>query len=157
MALGAAHASYLQGIVNSIPDDPSKPDSKVIRYANSPPAVAIGGDVELRREWRRGWMLGAMYGYQRARLIEGTGNTRLVNAPEHLASFRGVVPVVRELASLGLRVRLEAPRRNPPGERRDHQDGRGPRRHRLGDAPRLRAPLRGRRLQRHRLALPRSP
>jgi hypothetical protein len=73
--------------------------------------VAIGGDVEVRREWRRGWMLAAMYGYQRARIIEGTGNTRLVNAPEHLASFRGVVPVVPELASLGLRVRLEAPRR----------------------------------------------
>jgi outer membrane receptor for ferrienterochelin and colicins len=111
IALGAAHASYLEGIVDSIPDDPSKPLSKVIRYANSPPAVAIGGDVELRHEWRRGWMLAAMYGYQRARIIEGTGNTRLVNAPEHLASFRGVVPVVRELASLGLRVRLEAPRR----------------------------------------------
>ncbi|MFS8067395.1 MAG: TonB-dependent receptor plug domain-containing protein, partial [Byssovorax sp.] len=111
VALGAVHASYLQGIVDSIPNDPKKPDNDVIRYANSPPAVAIGGDVEVRHEWRRGWMLAAMYGYQRARFLDGTGNTRLLNAPEHLASFRGVVPMVRELASLGLRVRLEAPRR----------------------------------------------
>ena len=111
IALGAAHASYLQGIVDSIPNDPAMPDNDVIRYANSPPAVAIGGDVEVRHEWRRGWMLAAMYGYQRARILDGTGNTRLLNAPEHLASLRGVVPVVRELASLGLRVRLEAPRR----------------------------------------------
>ena len=111
LALIAGHVSYLQGIIDSLPDDPKDPDGKVIRYANSPPAIAVGGDVELRREWRRGWMLAAMYGYQRAQIIEGVGNQRLPNAPEHLASFRGVVPVVRELASLGLRVRLEAPRR----------------------------------------------
>jgi outer membrane receptor for ferrienterochelin and colicin len=110
IALGAVHASYLQGIIDSLPDDASKPDSPVIRYANSPPALAIGGDVELRREWRRGAMLAVTYCYQRARLLEGTGNTRLPNAPEHLASFRGVVPVVRDLASLGARIRLEAPR-----------------------------------------------
>ena len=111
LALGAVHASYLQGIIDSRPDESSTPVSKVIRYANSPPAIAVGGDVELRREWRRGWMLAATYGYQRAQFLEGAGNQRLPNAPEHLASFRGVVPVVRELASLGVRVRLEAPRR----------------------------------------------
>ncbi len=115
LGLVAGHASYLQGIIDSLPDDPAHPESKVIRYVNSPPAIAIGGDVELRREWRRGWMLAAMYGYQRAQIISGVGNTRLPNAPEHLASFRGVVPVVRELASLGLRVRLEAPRRIQQG------------------------------------------
>ncbi len=111
IALGAAHASYLQGIIDSIPDESNTPDHKVIRYANSPPAIAVGGDVELRHEWRRGWMLAAMYGYQRAQIIEGVGNKRLPNAPEHLASLRAVVPLVRELASLGARVRLEAPRR----------------------------------------------
>jgi len=111
VVLGAVHASYLQGIIGSLPDDPTKPDSEVIRYANSPPALALGADVELRREWRRGSMLAVTYGYQSARFLEGTGNKRLPNAPEHLASFRGVVPVVRDLASLGARVRLEAPRR----------------------------------------------
>jgi len=57
-------------------------------------------------------MLSAAYGYQRVQFVDTSSkNPRLINAPEHLASIRGVVPVVREIASVGLRVTLEAPRR----------------------------------------------
>ena len=38
-------------------------------------------------------------------------DTSLVNAPEHLASFKGIAPIVPELALLGLRATLETPRR----------------------------------------------
>jgi outer membrane receptor for ferrienterochelin and colicins len=64
-------------------------------------------------------MFSAYYGYQRAQYrVSATdndpallANPRLSNAPEHLASVRGVIPIVPELASLGARISLEAPRR----------------------------------------------
>ncbi|MFO0755244.1 MAG: TonB-dependent receptor [Byssovorax sp.] len=110
VAVGAAHASYVTGLIDTIPDTPG---STLVRYANSrSPSMTLGGDIEIRREWRKGWMLAAMYGYAWARVLDATlAHPELVNAPAHLASIRSVVPVVRELCSLGLRARLEAPRR----------------------------------------------
>ncbi|MGK4006256.1 TonB-dependent receptor [Sorangium sp. So ce1036] len=106
VALGAVHASSLSGTITLAKDED---DPAFVRYTNSEsPAVVAGGDVELRREWRQGWMLAASYGYQHTRHANGG---RLVNAPEHLASFRGVIPVVDRHLSAGLRVNLEAPRR----------------------------------------------
>jgi outer membrane receptor protein involved in Fe transport len=110
VALGAAHASFVEGIIMSVPDTPG---SSLVRYANSAsPALVAGGDVELRREWRRGFMLAASYGYQHTRLLDSTvKNPRFVNAPEHFASFRTVAPIIKELVSFGLRFTVEAPRR----------------------------------------------
>ncbi len=110
VALGAGHASYVEGIINTVPNAPG---SALVRYANSEvPVLVAGGDVEVRRDFRGGWMLAAMYGFQEARFLDsGEENPRLVNAPQHLASLRGVAPVVAELASLALRLTLEAPRR----------------------------------------------
>jgi outer membrane receptor protein involved in Fe transport len=110
VALVAAQVSYVQGIINTIPDG-KIPD--VVRYANSPsPALSAGGEVELRREWRQGWMVSGTYGYQRTQYLDSANpNPRLVNAPEHLASIRGVIPLVSDLASLGVRTTYEGPRR----------------------------------------------
>jgi outer membrane receptor protein involved in Fe transport len=114
VAVGAVHSSYVDDIITTVIDE-SGPD--VIRYANSDiPLFTLGGEVELRREWRRGWMLAAFYGYQRAQFLDATDpaledNPRAINAPEHLAGARTVLPIVAELAALGVRGTLEAPRR----------------------------------------------
>ncbi len=113
VALVAGQLSYVQGIINTIPDG-TIPD--VTRYANSPsPAISAGGEVEIRREWRQGWMLSGTYGYQHAaytsRVDPNDANLRLINAPQHLASVRGVIPLVSDLASIGMRSTYEAPRR----------------------------------------------
>jgi outer membrane receptor for ferrienterochelin and colicin len=110
VALGAAHASYLQNLISTAPD-PRNPS--LVSYQNSPvPALAVGGDAEIRREWRKGWMVAAMYGYQYARYLDAkNGNPRLVAAPEHLASLRGVAPVLSDIIAFGFRGTLEAPRR----------------------------------------------
>jgi outer membrane receptor for ferrienterochelin and colicins len=110
VALAAGHADYVQGLIQSTP---IAPNTEVTRYANSPsPVLSVGGDVEIRRDFRRGWMLSAMYGYQRVQFLDTRArNPLLVNAPEHLASLKGVAPLFREIASLGLRLTLEAPRR----------------------------------------------
>ena len=110
VALVSGYVSRVQDIISAGPDAPG---SDVIRFQNSPtPVLLAGGDVELRREFRNQWMLSASYGYQRARyLTSQLADTALVNAPEHLASFKGIAPLVPELALLGLRATLEAPRR----------------------------------------------
>ncbi|MFT3765307.1 MAG: TonB-dependent receptor [Minicystis sp.] len=118
IALAAGHVSHVQGLVVTVPTTGCKPpppgqETSCTRYANSgSPVLVVGGDVEIRREWRKGLMLAATYGYQRAAFLDKSlADPRLVSAPEHLASLRGVVPVVRELCSLALRATLEAPRR----------------------------------------------
>lgn len=123
--LGAGWVSQVSDIINSEIVDPNSNDSNpdpalesfTTRYSNQgAPALIAGFDVELRREWRQGWMLSGYYSFQKAQYLTEAGdplavNPRLVNAPEHLASVRGVVPIVPELASIGARFTLESGRR----------------------------------------------
>ena len=117
VALAAGHVSYIQNLIQTVSDctgpNATATCGDFVRYANSSnAAITGGGDVEIRREWRQGWMLSATYGYQFAQFVDQSkGDARIVNAPEHLASFKGVVPILPDLVSLALRVTLEAPRR----------------------------------------------
>ena len=116
VALGAGYVGYVSGIINTIPDTPG---SDVIRYANGEPALLAGGEAEIRREWRQGWMLAASYAFQHGRYLKAPAdlaaekdpNLRLVNAPDHMASFRGVFPVVTDVLSIAGRVSVESGRR----------------------------------------------
>ena len=110
VALAAGHAGVVNGIISPVAD---KSGSDAIRFENGQsPVLVAGGDLEIRREFRRGWMISAMYGYQRAQVLDSKAkNPRLVNAPEHLTSFKGIAPLFRDLVSLALRLTLEAPRR----------------------------------------------
>jgi outer membrane receptor for ferrienterochelin and colicins len=110
VALGAAHVNYIQSIINTIADDD---DPTAIRYANrAEPALTAGIEVELRHEFRRGVMFEVSYGYEHARYLqENAATARLINAPLHLGGARGVIPIVKDIVSLGARVTLEAPRR----------------------------------------------
>lgn len=113
LALASVHSSYIEGIIETQGDGTM--DSP-LRYVNSSlPVLTAGAEVEVRREWRQGWMLAATYGYQLARYLPSANamisNTQVPNAPEHLASLRGVVPIVPGAMSGALRLTLEAPRR----------------------------------------------
>jgi outer membrane receptor protein involved in Fe transport len=129
VALVSGHLNRIENVITSFQVDPTTgvptPGSSLVQYQNSrAPALNVGFDVEMRRDWRQGWMVSAFYGYQRPQfvgldetnpvVVANPGllkNPRLTNAPEHLAGLRGVVPIVPELASLGVRVTLEGPRR----------------------------------------------
>lgn len=84
------------------------------RYANSTDvAQTVGAEAEVRREWRQGWMLSVSYSYQRTRigdLLSDADEARLTNSPEHLVGFRGAAPIVPELLTIALRVRVESAR-----------------------------------------------
>ncbi|WP_044237450.1 TonB-dependent receptor domain-containing protein [Chondromyces apiculatus] len=104
----AVHGSHVSDLIRAVTDA-----AGTVRYVNSGSAVlAAGAEVELRREWRQGLLVGATYGYQLARYLGlDEASARLVNVPAHLASCRAVVPVFGDLAAAGVRVTVEAPRR----------------------------------------------
>jgi outer membrane receptor for ferrienterochelin and colicins len=90
-------------------------DEGLVYYRNSDVAqVVVGGDVEVRRDFRAGSMLAATYGYVDARYAEAIPDVegrRVTNVPHHYASFRGIVPVIPGLVTGAMRMTLESPRR----------------------------------------------
>lgn len=84
----------------------------IVQYSNaSSNVVVFGGEAEVRREWRQGWMLAATYSYSKAKYVGGTVALRDVpNTVEHLASFRGAVPILGRTLMAMSRVTFEGPR-----------------------------------------------
>lgn len=83
----------------------------VVQYQNSPAnVVVVGAETEMRREWRQGWMLGAMYSYQKASYQGGGALRDVANSIEHIASVRGAMPIIgRNLMGM-TRLTIEGPR-----------------------------------------------
>ena len=92
----------------------SLPDMTVqYRTSSEAPVLTVGGEVELRRDWRQGWMFALTYSYQRSQYLEQNGaNARreVPNSPEHLASLRGAMPILGRALTLSSRVSFEGPR-----------------------------------------------
>jgi outer membrane receptor protein involved in Fe transport len=92
-------------------------------YENSSvPLASAGGEIELRREWRQGWMLSGSYGYTHTAFLAGPtvsdfvalrrdpDTRRVANAPEHLAAIKGAVPILARGLTAATRLSLEGPR-----------------------------------------------
>ncbi|MEO7113823.1 MAG: TonB-dependent receptor [Polyangiaceae bacterium] len=105
----AGYTNYVTDLVvlrgSGTPGDPNF-------YANSSsPILTIGGEAEVRREWRQGWMVAAQYSYQHSRYLNDGGTLRNVpNSPEHLAGFKGAVPIVGRSLVMMSRVSFDGPR-----------------------------------------------
>ncbi len=123
-ALAAAHVLYAERFIDTVaapphPDCQASADgSGCVVYANvATEQIYAGGDVEVRRELRGGWMFAAQYGLLQARFVrpmptdEGALDSLVPNAPEHFFAMRGIAPLVPELLVLGARLSVEAPRR----------------------------------------------
>lgn len=91
-------------------------DGELLQYQNVPQQVdAAGAEIELRREWRRGWFLSGSYSYQRARLGDVVDGERLTNSPNHLIALKAAAPLGRTGATVANRLRVESPRRTRTG------------------------------------------
>ncbi len=107
-ATGAVFANRISSLIEqtgqATSDDP-------LRYRNLGEDVFTGGaEVELRREFRRGWMMAAQYSFQRTRkggLFEGEA---VENSPEHLAGVKLVVPLVARELQLATRLAVQSGR-----------------------------------------------
>ena len=94
-------------------DDGSGPVDVFVYENSTDIAQTIGGEAEVRRDFRQGWMVAATYSFQRTRvgdLLSDTDVARLTNSPEHLFAVRGVAPLAPEVATLAARLRVESPR-----------------------------------------------
>ncbi|MGK3988957.1 TonB-dependent receptor [Sorangium sp. So ce136] len=109
--LGAGYVNHLSNLIfqegSNIPDDPTDYNNTNV------PILVVGGEAELRREWRQGWMASASYSYAKAQYLEKSGvNERreVPNSPEHMASVRGAAPLFGKAVVLASRLTVEAPR-----------------------------------------------
>jgi outer membrane receptor protein involved in Fe transport len=105
------------------PDPVTMAGGVPLYYTNSTaPVLTLGGEAEVRRDWRQGWMLSASYSAQHSRYVPSTSLSDLVgssdhpdfrrvpNAPEHLVSMRGAVPILSRALLASTRISIEGPR-----------------------------------------------
>jgi outer membrane receptor for ferrienterochelin and colicin len=121
--VSATVAAYENLVNNLIVTRGSGTPDDLLHYENSrAPVLTLGGEVEVRRDFRQGWMLAASYSAQHSRYLQdakvsslfaGSSNDelrRVPNAPEHLASVRGSVPVIAHALVASTRISVEGPR-----------------------------------------------
>ncbi|HPH66987.1 MAG TPA: TonB-dependent receptor [Kofleriaceae bacterium] len=122
--LASLHAAVVQNIIEpaDVTDEilANHPDVNPSAFynRNSPDnQTMIGGDVEVRREFRNGAMFSAHYGLLRARYAEpqggpdATASRQLLNAPTQFAAFKLIVPLVPNRMTGALRAAFEDRRR----------------------------------------------
>jgi outer membrane receptor protein involved in Fe transport len=73
----------------------------------------------VQRDWRQGWMLGGSYSYVNTRYLRSTSaqdlfalrsdpeRRRVANAPAHLASIKGAVPIIGRHVTAASRLSLQ--------------------------------------------------
>lgn len=94
-----------------------------LQYDNSSsPLAVVGGEAEVRRDWRQGWMVGASYTLQHARFLKSDSlgdlfvlkkdpaSREVSNVPAHLIAIKGALPIVRRLLVAGTRLTIEGTR-----------------------------------------------
>jgi len=119
---GAIFSNYVSNLI-SLETVGRMNDQDVIQFRNArTPVGTLGGELEVRRDWRDGWMVAASYSYQQSRYLanaslgglfqfERSPQYREVpNAPNHLASVRGSVPILSRALTLMSRLSLEGGR-----------------------------------------------
>lgn len=103
----AGYANYLDAVVV----DRTPSESSVLTYENSDaPVLTLGGEADIRRDWRGGGMFAASYSLQRTRSEQDAPGRRVANSPTHIASARGALPLHGRAAVLGARVTVESGR-----------------------------------------------
>jgi outer membrane receptor protein involved in Fe transport len=123
----SAYGNLLDGLIlprgGTEPNPVTMTPAVPLYYVNSTaPVFTLGSEIEVRRDWRQGWMLSASYAFQHSRYLKGATLSdmfgskdspafrRVPNAPEHLASIRGAAPIVSRALLVSTRVSIEGPR-----------------------------------------------
>ena len=115
----AAYANYVSNLIQL--DNVTGPTGALLaEYRNSVnPVFILGGEAELRREWRQGWMLSASATISRAGYIAGScvglteacaGLGEVPNSPLVLGAIKGAVPIIGRQLMVMSRLSFEGPR-----------------------------------------------
>ena len=119
----AVYANYIQNLIALRDLADATPDNPSYAYQNTKsPVGTLGGEAEVRREWKEGWMLAASYSLQKSRYLKSSSFGDIVsfapsralrevpNSPNHLASVKAGVPIIGRALMLMNRVSVEGPR-----------------------------------------------
>jgi len=116
--IGSAFYNRIDALIDLATIESTDADAPtLVQYDNlSEPTQAVGAELELRRDWRRGAMFSASWAWQRTRVGDLSRGAALSNSPAHLAGLRAAVPVGRTGATLANRLRLESSRETLAGQ-----------------------------------------
>jgi outer membrane cobalamin receptor len=120
---GAAFANYVTDLI-SLNQGPIAADgSETIRFENArTPVGTLGCEFEARRDWKDGWMVSGSYSFQHSAYLRSSslrdllsqnraaGFREVPNAPMHLLSVRGALPILSRGLTLMSRLSLEGQR-----------------------------------------------
>jgi outer membrane receptor for ferrienterochelin and colicin len=107
----AGYANYVKDLVElrDVPTGCATPPCA--QYGNSnAPVLVLGSELEVRRDWRQGWMLALSYTLQKARYLEDPTRRNVPNSPLHLGSVKGAVPIIGRTLMGMTRLSVEGPR-----------------------------------------------
>lgn len=95
-------------------------DTTFNQYGNSDaPVLVFGGEAEVRREWRQGFLVAASTSVQKAEYLSDDNLRRVPNSPLVLGSAKVVVPVIGRALVLASRVSVEGARYDNQYRERD--------------------------------------
>jgi outer membrane receptor protein involved in Fe transport len=104
--IGAGFYNYITDLINLAGDGTTTSPNQYQNVTN--PVESAGAEIEVRREWRDGWMAAAQYSYQRSRYLNNDGSLREVpNSPQHLASVKAAAPLLGRVLMLMSRLSIE--------------------------------------------------
>jgi outer membrane receptor protein involved in Fe transport len=119
----AVYTNYIADLISLEAAPPSPDGTENVQYQNTDtPVGTFGGELEVRREWKEGWMLAASYSLQQSRYLAAEGIDALLtldrspdyrevpNSPMHLASLKGAAPLFGRDLTLMNRLTYEGPR-----------------------------------------------
>ena len=123
VGLVSVYANYIENLIalRNLPGATNAVPSYA--YDNTPdPVGTFGGEVELRREWKEGWMVSASYSLQQSRYLRSGSLGDFIsfrrspalrevpNSPNHLAAIKGGVPIIGRALMLMNRLTLDGGR-----------------------------------------------
>lgn len=103
----AGYANYVSGLIELSPD-PMNPMQNL--YLNTTNVIVGGGEAELRREWKHGFMFGVTASVQKAAYLDAPDLRQVPNSPIALGSVKGAAPIIGRNLVIMTRVAASGPR-----------------------------------------------
>jgi outer membrane receptor protein involved in Fe transport len=103
---GAGFYNYITDLINLAGDGTAASPNQYQNVTN--PVQTAGAELEVRRDWRDGWMVAAQYSYQHSEYANNDGSLRRVpNSPQHLGSIKGAAPLLGRVLMFMSRFTVE--------------------------------------------------
>ncbi|EYF05928.1 TonB-dependent receptor domain-containing protein [Chondromyces apiculatus] len=113
-ATAAGYVTYLNNLIaqGTVQSADGIGAGGTIVYRNNEAGILVGGgELEVRRDWRQGWMAAASYSFAQARYVGGAAPyPNVPNSVQHMGSVRGTIPLFGKILALASKLTVEGPR-----------------------------------------------